>query len=326
MAKAKKLPSGNWRVRAKCNGVTKSFTAENKKDAERLAILWQSSHPLKHTDMTLSDKMDMYINSRRNIISPVTVKTYEGYKRRYLAELQQMPVSKITLSDLQCAFNDLSASLSPKSVKSIFGFVKSVMGEDMPKGNVVLPKIYKNTYNTPDIETGRKILEMVKGTDIELPVTLALRCGLRISEVCGLKWSAVHPDHITIDTVIVTFGAEQIEKNPKSAAGKRKIPITPDIYTLIQSQPHINEYVYQKKANALRAAFTRLLKKNNISHVKFHELRHAFASNMALLGIPEPYAMAIGGWETSAILHNIYEQIYENNHEEFSKKILSVYD
>lgn len=37
MAKAKKLPSGNWRVRAKCNGVTKSFTADNKRDAERLA-------------------------------------------------------------------------------------------------------------------------------------------------------------------------------------------------------------------------------------------------------------------------------------------------
>ena len=325
MAKAKKLPSGNWRVRAKCNGVTKSFTAENKKDAERLAILWQSSHPLKRADMTLSDKMDMYINSRRNIISPVTVKTYEGYKKRYLAELQQMPASKITLSDLQCAFNDLSASLSPKLVKNVYGFVSAAMGEDMPKGKVVLPKIYKPNYNTPDISKGQKILKIVKNTNIELPVNLALRCGLRISEVCGLKWSVVHPDYINIDNVIIYYATYKIEKPPKSAAGKRRIPISPDIYALIQNQPRINNYVIQMSANAIRVSFSRLLAKNNMPHVKFHELRHAFASNMALLGIPEAYAKAIGGWDTAAVLHNIYTQTYKENQDEFSQKILSIY-
>ena len=68
-----------------------------------------------------------------------------------------------------------------------------------------------------------------------MPVNLALKCGLRISEVCGLKWSAIHDDYIVIDNVIVSFGKEQIEKAPKSSAGKRKIPVSKDVLSLINS-------------------------------------------------------------------------------------------
>lgn len=326
MAKAKKLPSGNWRVQAKRNGEKKSFTAPDKKTAEWMAIQWQNEKSAgKGAEMLLSDRVDIYIRARRNIVSPVTVRTYEGYKRRYLLELQEKRIKDITLTDFQIAVNDLSAELSPKSVKSVFGFFRSVLGEDMPKGKIILPRIYKSSYNTPDIENGKRILEIVKDTDAELPVNLALRCGLRISEICGLKWSSVHEDHIEINNVVVTFGKEQIEKLPKSAAGKRNIPITPDMKALIDRQPRINDYVVQKSSNAIRMEFTRILQKNGLPHIKFHELRHAFASNMALLGVPEAYAKAIGGWDTSAILHNIYEQTYEKQQEDFAKKMHEIY-
>lgn len=326
MANAKKLPSGNWRVQAKKNGEIRSFTSYDKKIAESLALQWQIKAPSGNNNkLLLSYRIDSYIDSRRNIISPVTIKTYEGYKRRYLLDLQKMQVNKITHSQIQNAFNELAAKLSPKTIKNVFGMFQAAMGDDMPKGKIVLPKIYKPTYNTPDITQGKKILELVKNTDIELPVNLALRCGLRISEICGLKWSAVTDGYISIDNVIVAFGTDKIEKPPKSAAGKRKIPITPEIKKLIDNQPRVNDYVCQKDANAIRVAFSRLLKRNGIEHIKFHELRHAFASNMALLGIPEAYAKAIGGWDTSAVMHNIYEQTYAKQQEEFSHKIQQIY-
>ena len=56
-----------------------------------------------------------------------------------------------------------------------------------------------------------------------------------------------------------------------------------------------------------------------------HELRHAFASNMALLGIPESYAKALGGWDTSEILHGIYEQTFKDEEIEFAKKVQDFY-
>lgn len=154
---------------------------------------------------------------------------------------------------------------------------------------------------------------------------MALKCGLRISEISGLKWSAVHDNYIIIDNVLVAFGAGTYEKKPKSSAGNRKIPITPEIKALIDKQPKTSEYVVPLNPNAIRARFNKLLQKNDLPHIKFHELRHAFASNMALLGIPEAYAKSIGGWDTGAVLHGIYEQIFFEQEKEFIEKVQNFY-
>ena len=329
MAKAKKLPSGNYRCLA-CKTIdgkkiNKSFTAATKKEAELLAIEWQNENSITDNSITLSKAVDNYIALRRNTVSPVTIKTYEGYKKRYLLDYQNKSISCFNSKLMQNIVNDLAAKLSPKTVKSVYAFYSSVLSEHNIKCNVTLPKIYKPIYNTPSQNIGKRILDAVKDTDIELPVNLALKCGLRVSEICGLKWSAIHENYMIIDNVIVSFGTEQIEKAPKSAAGRRKIPLSDDLLSLINSQPKINEYVYQKNAKAIGASFRRVLIKNNIPHIKFHELRHAFASNMALLGIPESYAKALGGWDTSEILHGIYEQTYKDEEIEFAKKIQDFY-
>lgn len=216
MAKAKKLPSGNYRCLA-CKvidgkKINKSFTAASKKEAELLALEWQNENSANDSSITLSKAVDNYIALRRNTVSPVTIKTYEGYKKRYLTEYQDKSVSYFTSKVMQSIVNDLSVKLSSKTVKSVYSFYASVLSEYGVKCDVTLPKIYKPIYNTPSQEVGKKILEAVKGTDIELPINLALKCGLRISEVCGLKWSAVHDDYIIIDNVVVSFGKDQFEK------------------------------------------------------------------------------------------------------------------
>jgi integrase len=236
--------------------------------------------------------------------------------------LQQLTVNTITKNALQSVFNELSAKLSPKTVKSIYGFFSAVIKE--ATGNVYkinLPKQYKRIYNTPDEELSKKILALVKNTDLEIPVVLALRCGLRISEVCGLKWKNVTADYIVIDNVIVSYGAGKFEKKPKTFAGNRKVPITPDIFELLSSAPRNTEYVINKNAKAIGAQFRRFLKSNDLPPMRFHDLRHGFASAMAVMGIPEAYAMAIGGWETPNVLHSIYEQTFEKQKEEFNLKI-----
>lgn len=327
MAKAKKLPSGNWRVQASktIDGKTvrKSFTAPDKNRAEMKALEWQNKVFRFNNDptrLTLGEAIENYIDSRRNVLSPVSIATYEKIKRNYFIELQQKQLANISRNMLQAEINELSGRLSPKSVRSIWGLVsatiKHATGETV---TVTLPQRKKIIYQTPDLKTSIKILDVCKETEIELPVTLALRLGLRISEICGLKWSAVHDDYIVIDNVIVTYGKEQYEKSPKSTAGNRKIPLPPDIKELIEAQPKINDYVVQKSAKAIEAKFRKTLAKNNIPHCRFHDLRHATASAMALLNIPDRYAMKIGGWDSPDVLHSIYQQTFTQEELSFSK-------
>lgn len=52
--------------------------------------------------------------------------------------------------------------------------------------------------------------------------------------------------------------------------------------------------------------FTRLLEQNGIEHCRFHDLRHANAVAMILLGIESRYALERGGWNSNWI----YKQVY----------------
>ena len=73
MAKAKKLPSGSWRVNQYVgkdkNGkrIYKSFTASSKKEAEFMAaeyvLLYKDKNSANHINLTLGDAIDMYIDS-----------------------------------------------------------------------------------------------------------------------------------------------------------------------------------------------------------------------------------------------------------------------
>ncbi len=327
MAKAKKLPSGSWRVQASVtvNGkkVRKSFTSHDKSKAELAALEWQNQifrNTVDTTDQTLGEAIQHYIDDRRNVLSPVTIATYEKIMKNYFTELQIRKLSRLSQSILQAEVNRLSATLSPKSVRSIWGLISaSIKNATNETVNVTLPKMQRIIYSTPDLNTSLKILEVCKGTEIELPVTLALRLGLRVSEICGLKWSAVHDDYIVINNVIVSYGTEEYEKSPKSIAGNRKIPLPEDIKTIINAQPKINDYIIQKNSKAIGAMFRRILAKNEIPHCRFHDLRHATASAMALLNIPDRYAMKIGGWDSPDILQSIYQQTFTKEELAFSK-------
>lgn len=322
MAKAKKLPSGNWRCQAYKNGVTKSFTAPTKKDAEFAALEWQNTTDrISNGKASLSEAAEVYITKRATVVSPVTIATYKGYKKRYLTDLQSKYIDNITEYQLQTAFNELSKKLSPKTLKSVYGFFSAVFKEFDVTFKIILPKVYKKVYQTPDRETAKRILEIVRGDYIEVPVNLALRCGMRISEIRGLKFSKVKDNRITVDNVIVTVGREHFEKRPKSSAGVRTFPIAEDLQQMIDALPHDSEYVTTHGDKAINKRLHDLLKQNDMPAYTMHSLRHGFASAMAYLGIPEQYAMVIGGWDTSDTMHKIYMQTFDSAKQEFSERI-----
>ncbi len=44
--------------------------------------------------------------------------------------------------------------------------------------------------------------------------------------------------------------------------------------------------------------------------MSFHDLRHMNASVMAMLQIPEKYALERGGWKTDAVMKNVYTHTF----------------
>ena len=83
MAKAKKLPSGNWRVQASVvidgNLIRRSFTDTDKGRAELAAKEWQVKQEelSTHENITLSVAFERYIAAKENVLSPSTIKAYK---------------------------------------------------------------------------------------------------------------------------------------------------------------------------------------------------------------------------------------------------------
>ena len=121
MAKAKKLPSGNWRVQVFAgykfieaedeNGVEfkkkskGSFTHPDKAEAEYLAADFrrqrESTTPI--SDYTVKQAMEKYIESRSNILSPTTLQGYKKIMENNLKDIMQTKVKKLTQDDIQAA-------------------------------------------------------------------------------------------------------------------------------------------------------------------------------------------------------------------------------
>lgn len=326
MPKAKKLPSGNWRVQVSksVNGnlVRKSFTDSDKRRAELQALEWQSEieTTINQDNLTLSDAVDVFLQHKSNRLKPSTKIAYEKYKRNYFKDLMNCRINEIGKNDFNAEINLMLETHSHKTVKSAASFFVSVIYYFTGKRlQVEMPKKQKTIYNTPDNTTLNAIIKASEGADIELPVVLAAWLGLRISEVCGLKWSKIKGDYAIIDNAIVTAGGKHYEGAPKTSSTIRKILLPDYIKKLLEKAPKTSEYVVPMTASTIGKHFRKLLKDNNIPPCRFHDLRHANASIM-LKVMPDKYAMERGGWETQSTLQGIYQQTFSQEHLEYSKK------
>ena len=149
MPKAKKLPSGSWRVQASktVNGnlIRKSFTDIDKRKAEALAAQWQTdtAQMCDIENITLRQAYDRYIASKENILSPGTIRVYKDTSNKHLQEIMSIKVSRLTSEAIQKSINICAAKCKPKTIfssNSASSFDDSAFGND--PGEVACKNIY----------------------------------------------------------------------------------------------------------------------------------------------------------------------------------------
>ena len=338
MAKAKQLPSGSWRVRVydKLENKYVSFTSKlpgksGKAEAELMAREYQLGIRKKiEKGKTVGDCIDSYIESKENILSPSTIDSYKRIKKNNLAELCDTSISELTALDIQKHFNKQALTKSAKTVCNAHGLLVAVLNVYAPELHVrtTLPKKQKKIKQLPGVED---VLKAVKGSDIEIPCLLAIWCTLRMSEVRGAKKSNIHGNILTIEDTIITVDGEHIERNAtKTVESTRQVHLPDTIIRLIKTLPEEQEYLTEYTQSQIYKRFQALLVAHNIPHMTFHDLRHLDASVMALLNIPEKYAMERGGWSSPHIMKSVYQHTFTAERQAIEEKIdeyfNSIYD
>lgn len=332
---ATKVSKGRYRTQVYIGTVDgkrkyKSFYAETASAADYLALQYEHDRKEKSDPgrITIGEAVDDYIDSKSNILSPSTITGYKVKRRNNFRTLMDVRVADVTSQMLQKAINIEAKSYSSKSVKSAYNVILLGIMMYRPefKPRVTLPKEKPLQYATPDGETLKRIFEVSKGTRLELPVLLAAWLSLRASEVIGLKWTDVYDDYIHVRTARVYSEQGTVEKETKTASSNRRIPLPAYIKKVLANTPHTSEYVCDMTGAALYKAFTRMLEKNDIPHCRFHDLRHANASVMVMLGVPDRYAQARGGWATGTVLTKRYQQTFSDEEIRIAERIDTYFD
>lgn len=313
---ATELPSGSWRCRV-YDGVLKkqvSFTAPTAEEAVMQAQRYKLTHeskPASDITRTLGECIDQYINSKSNILSPVTISKYRNIRKTQLApDFLTLRVATLTGIDLQNEINRLAGIYSPKTVYNANGLVSAAVHTFRPefRYNVTLPRREKKKKALP---TPQEVLTAFANTDMYLVVLLGLWLGLRVSEIRGLKKTDFQDSTLTINRVIVTVDGKPVEKSlAKTDQSKRSLQVPKIIMDMVAATN--SDYITHLTGEKIYKKFKRRITAAGYPDCTFHDLRHLNASVMLLLHIPDKYAMERGGWSNTAVLKNVYQETFDS--------------
>ena len=333
--KATKLPSGNWRCRAYDNKTKKckSFTATTKKEAEYLASEWLNGKNQKRSlsRETVAQCVRNYIESKENILSPSSIRGYLIILNNSIYEIENININDLTERDLQSWVNSNASRYKPKSVKSQYGLVTAALRQAkimLDFNSVLLPRIPKSEKKIPNEKEIALILEMVEGTSVELPVTIAVTLGLRQSEIAALKWSDYDGQVLDIHAAVVPDKHSKfVYKNTtKSQASTRKIEVDGILKERLDRAEHTGEFISPMLPSSVLRKFNQLCDKNSLPRYTMHEQRHGNASMMLAMGVPDKYAMKRLGQSSPSMVKEIYQHLYEDKEKEVAKTMSATYE
>lgn len=309
-----------WYIELRREGVTviedTEAAAIAKATAIRAGFIETKAKP---EDMTLSEAITKYINSKTNRLSAKSKEQYEYIRDNRFTSLMSLKLSQIDAKKIDTAFDAELAkpsrkggTLSRKTVNDALLLVKTVLKAYHKSLEVTTApaEIQQSFRFLLPID---KICGAVIGTDIELPVMLAMWLSLTASEIRGLTKSKSIRDGklYIVETVVDVKGKPVRKQGAKEEKRPRAFNIPPYIQKLLDNVE--GDIIEPRSAHALNQRFQRGLIANGLQPMRFHDLRHLNASLMADQHIPTPVAQQRGGWKTDSTMKRVYTHAFDES-------------
>ncbi len=261
---------------------------------------------------TVSQWMEEWFENVCKIkVRPSSHQTYRGYIDHHIAPyIGKIPIEKLSTMDLQKLCKKLMdkgrveriesekqpKGLSAKTVRNIIQVISSAMDFAVaqriisinPCDAVALPKVEKKEMQTIPAEQLQAFLAEAKATGVYEMYYIELATGLRRGELLGLKWQDIDWENgiITVRRQIARINGEITEAPLKTKNSYRTVTISPQAVEVLKQQKEKtnSEYVFPSPTggpispDSVNNMLKRVLARAGIPKVRFHDLRHTFAT------------------------------------------------
>ena len=284
----------------------------------------------------------------------ISITTYNNYMRickKYIIPLLgSYKLDEIRPVHIQNYIDDLAGILTPQTIKVHINILnlafKKAYRLRLIKENVIecveVPKNRKfknNIYNKEDMI---KLLNTCKNTDMELYIYLASGLGLRISEILGLTWDNIDfaNSTVTINKITIRNNGLVSLKSPKTESSERTITCPKEIMIMLKDHKRLqlenklkgkikntmNLLFFDKNEqpiaqDVLSKKFNKFLLKNNLEHIRFHDLRHSHVTLLINSKVPIKVISERVGHSNINTTLNIYAHALKEMDSEASDKI-----
>jgi integrase len=259
----RRLPSGRYQARLP-DGVAAPETFATKSEASRWLSLAEADlvrgtfvHPSLAAGVTVAEWLDEWISAHSVHKRATTmVRDQSAIRRHLIPALGHVQLTKLRQTDVQAFVANLAREVGPGTTRSVYGVLRAALNAAVnaevlarsPARGIKLPQVPKT-----DVVTLRPA--DLHRLAAELPerwrpmIYVAGACGLRFSEVAGLRVGRVDtPGHrLRVLETAPQVGGDRAE--PKTDAGRRTVPLPGLVAELLDQ--HLERYQLRGDSDAL---------------------------------------------------------------------------
>ena len=280
-------------------------------------------------DSVLTD----WLAEEKLCVKPSTYSTYNSITARYIsAALGKKRLSELNDEDVAAFMTEMScesSGLSDATVRIIACVLRGTLQTARLRGADVNPELCKmskkqvktNISVLNEEERGQLIASLGPAPNkMDLGILLSLKTGLRVGEVCALKWGDIDFDERvlnvrrTLQRIKMADGTTQLYfGDPKSADSRREVPISPTSMLALHNARRSDDcFVLSGHADrpveprTMQRHFKFALRRAGLRDMNFHALRHTFATRCVECGFDiKSLSMILGHADVKTTM-NIY--------------------
>ena len=262
---------------------------------------------------TIGQWMDVWFEHYAKVkVRPSSHQTYRGYIDNHIKpNIGKIPLEKLTSLELQKFYKKLlekgrvdrlesrnqAKGLSPKTVWNIHQIISSAMKlaqeqkliASSPAEGCALPRLEHREMKTLPVEQLQSFLREAKDSGVFELYYLELATGLRRGELLGLKWEDIDLERgdLRVRRQIARINGEVVEAPLKTKNAYRTLPLAEDTVSILLEQKKKvagSPWVFPSSTggpispDSVLHMLHRVLKRAGLPRIRFHDLRHTFAT------------------------------------------------
>ena len=336
--------------------ISKYFKTKREANAWRIETLNKIQNGMFNSgpQVLLAEYLAQWLIASKDSVRPKTHIQYRQIVEQHINPmLGQIKLSELRPEMIQVAYNrKTAAGISARTVRLTHSVLRSALNQALrmgliyrnPATVVYQPKLKEAEMKVLDENQVRSFLIAAKGHRLETLFKLEVTSGLREGEILGLKWSDLDWENhqLKIQRQLQRVpGVGLIFSEPKSAAGRRMITLGSDTIASLKAHSsrqyaervfagdkwQENDLIFPSTIGTpleprnLFREFKDLLRKANLPDIRFHDLRHSFATLALSQGVSVKVVQEMLGHSDASMTLKVYSHTTPGMQREAAKKM-----